>query len=136
MNPKFVKLLEAARGARDRAYAPYSNFYVGAALLSKEGNIYTGCNVENMSYGLTICAERNAVFKMIEAGDREIEEILIIGKTPEPLFPCGACRQVIAEFATAETRIYMCDEAGRARTSSMAEILPFNFTLFKDQDNE
>jgi len=136
MNHEYKKLLKVAKDARDRAYAPYSNFFVGAAVLSKKGNIYSGCNVENMSYGLTICAERNAVFKMIEAGDREIAEILIIGKTPEPLFPCGACRQVIAEFASPGTKIYMCDESGRAKTSTMAEILPYNFSIFKEDDHD
>ena len=86
------RLWQAASAARERAYAPYSRFSVGAALITRSGAIYAGCNVENASYGLTICAERNAVFQMVAAGEDQIAAILIAGPTEEFLVPCGACR--------------------------------------------
>ena|SRR5687767_6166016 len=94
-----TELLEKAREARSHAYAPFSTFPVGAALLTRTGRIFTGCNVENISFGLTICAERTAVFSAIAAGEREFERIAIVAKSNTPLVPCGACRQVLAEFA-------------------------------------
>ena len=91
-------LIDAAIAARLRAYAPYSNFQVGAAVLAADGRIFTGCNVENLSYGLTICAERNAIFAAVAAGIREFSAIAIVADTRQPISPCGACRQVMAEF--------------------------------------
>ena len=123
------RLWQAASAARERAYAPYSRFSVGAALITRSGAIYAGCNVENASYGLTICAERNAVFQMVDAGEDEIADILIAGPTEEFLVPCGACRQVIAEFASPETPVYMCDVGGNSRRSTMGELLPYRFSL-------
>ena len=93
------ELLEKAREARSHAYAPFSTFPVGAALLTRSGRVFSGCNVENISFGLTICAERTAVFSAVAAGEREFERIAIVAKTKTPLVPCGACRQVLAEFA-------------------------------------
>ena len=92
-------LLKAAARARANAHAPYSDYPVGAALVTPAGEIFTGCNVENASYGLTICAERNAVAALVAAGGREIAGLVVITKGPEPGSPCGACRQVLAEFA-------------------------------------
>lgn len=92
------RLLNAARAAREQAYAPYSNFAVGAALLGKSGNIFTGCNVENVSLGLTICAERSAVTAAVQAGERGFVAIAIAAASAAAIVPCGACRQVLAEF--------------------------------------
>src|SRR5438093_2034475 len=91
-------LIDAASKALARAYAPYSKFSVGAALLTKSGKIFTGCNVENVSLGLTICAERGALAAAIAGGEKEISAIAIVTDCSEPVFPCGACRQVLAEF--------------------------------------
>ena len=129
---KKEELLAAARQARERAYAPHSNFRVGAAVLGSDGRIYAGCNVENSSFGLTCCAERNAIFAMVAAGEREIREILVIGDTEESLPPCGACRQVIAEFAPPSAVVHMCDRSGVCRDATVAELMPFIFHLKKE----
>lgn len=124
-------LLAAARKARSRAYAPYSEFPVGAAVLGANGRIYSGCNVENASLGLTCCAERNAIFAMVAAGEREVREVLVVGDTAEALPPCGACRQVLAEFARPSTIVHMCDRTGAGRSVTVAELLPHVFRLKK-----
>ena len=126
------ELLAAARQAREKAYAPYSNFPVGAAVLGSDGRIYSGCNVENSSLGLTCCAERTAIFTMVAAGVREIREILVIGDTEELLPPCGACRQVIAEFATPQAVVHMCNREGSCRDATVSELIPFTFRLKKE----
>jgi cytidine deaminase len=125
------KLLLAAKKARARAYAPYSNFHVGAAVLGGNGKIYAGCNVENASFGLTCCAERNAIFAMVAAGERKIREVLVIGESEEFLPPCGACRQVIAEFAPPTAKVHMGNKKGECRTATVAELVPFIFHLKK-----
>jgi cytidine deaminase len=122
-------LLAAARQARRRAYAPYSRFRVGAAVLGGNGRVYAGCNVENASFGLTCCAERNAVFAMVAAGERRVREMLVIGESGEPLPPCGACRQVLAEFAAPDVPVHMCSARGDCRTTTVGELLPFIFRL-------
>src|SRR6266513_3056749 len=116
-------LVEAATRVRDQAHAPYSKFSVGAALLTKSGKIFTGCNVENVSLGLTICAERNAVAAAIAAGEKELAAIAIVTDFPEPVFPCGACRQVLAEF-NPELEVVAATTQGRSETVSLAELLP------------
>jgi cytidine deaminase len=128
---KKQELLKAARKARSKAYAPYSNFHVGAAVLGGNGKIYSGCNVENASFGLTCCAERNAIFAMVVAGETEIKEILVIGESEEFLPPCGACRQVIAEFAQPPAVVHMCSRDGDCRDTTVAELVPFIFHLKK-----
>ena len=125
------ELLLAARQARAKAYAPYSNFHVGAAVLGGNGKIYGGCNVENASFGLTCCAERNAIFAMVAAGEKRIEELLVIGESEEFLPPCGACRQVIAEFAPPAAKVHMCNREGACRQTTVAELMPFIFHLKK-----
>ncbi len=123
------RLLQAASDVRARAYAPYSGFHVGAALLGRSGTVYAGCNVENASYGLTICAERNAIFRMVADGETEFTEMVIIGDAPQFLPPCGACRQVMSEFARPAARVWMCDRDGRARQTTVGELLPLAFFL-------
>ena len=98
MNDACTRLLEAARAARLNAHAPFSNFLVGAALETDDGKIITGCNVENATFGLTVCAERVAIFKAISEGHRRFVRVAVVTDTPEPAPPCGACRQILWEF--------------------------------------
>lgn len=133
MDKDVKELYDLAVKAKKNAYAPYSNFHVGSALRTKEGNIYSGCNVENSSYGVTICAERNAIFKMAGEGEREITDILVVGDTEKFLPPCGACRQVIAEFSGEDTRVIMCNKKGEYMETTVKEILPFGFSLNEDR---
>lgn len=125
-----VALVEAARAAMEYAYAPYSRFNVGAAVLAESGKIYNGCNVENASYGLSICAERSAIGKMICAGERSIEAIAISASSGEAAFPCGACRQVIAEFASADrpVPVYLASSKG-TEVFLLSDLLPHAFKL-------
>jgi cytidine deaminase len=123
-------LINAAGAAMDRAYAPYSDFRVGAAVLSGSGEIYCGCNVENASYGLTTCAERTAIFSAICSGERTILAIAIQCSTGETAYPCGACRQVIAEFASSDVPVYLASDHG-TEVYKLAELLPHAFGLRK-----
>ncbi|MCX6557899.1 MAG: cytidine deaminase [Candidatus Aminicenantes bacterium] len=131
MADKKKELLKAARKSRSNAYAPYSRFQVGAAVLSGNNKIYSGCNVENASFGLTCCAERNAIFAMVAAGEKTIREILVIGESEEFLPPCGACRQVIAEFAAPAVKVHMANRKGACLTTTVGELVPFIFHLKK-----
>ncbi|NLC76778.1 MAG: cytidine deaminase [Clostridia bacterium] len=124
----YEKLLEEAKKASAAAYAPYSRFSVGAALLTASGEIFTGCNVENASYGLTICAERVAVTKAVSAGFREFEAIAVYAPTQEPISPCGACRQVLAEFGP-DADVVMGNARGAYVVAKVKELLPGAFTL-------
>ena len=121
------ELLNAALSARERAYAPYSKFLVGAAVLAKSGKIYTGCNIENASYGLTVCAERNALFSAVGAGEREFTALCVVGDTEEPISPCGACRQVMVEFKV--PRIILANLKGDIKEYTLEELLPYGFSL-------
>ena len=121
------ELLNAALSARERAYAPYSKFLVGASVLAKSGKIYTGCNIENASYGLTVCAERNALFSAVGAGEREFTALCVVGDTEEPISPCGACRQVMAEFKV--PRIILANLKGDVKEYTLEELLPYGFSL-------
>ena len=119
-------VMEAARTAASRAYAPYSNFHVGAAILTKGGNIHPGSNVENASYGLSICAERTAATAMASADpeDRKIELVAVYSPNASPCFPCGACRQVLREFGCEEVVVH---DGQRIRRYPFDEILPNSF---------
>src|SRR5690242_2533870 len=119
----FTALLADARTARDRAYAPYSRFAVGAALRTVTGRVFFGCNVENLSFGLTSCAERNAVFAAVAAGEREFDAIAIVADSKEPVTPCGACRQVLVEFAPT-LRLCSSNLEGQTFESNLRELLP------------
>ena len=126
-------VLEAARAARANAYAPYSQYRVGAALLTRSGKIYAGCNVENATYGATSCAERSAVAAMVAAGDREPIACVVVTSGPKPGAPCGICRQVLAEFAR-DMRVVMIAEDDRRRViarkaARLAALLPQAFRL-------
>ena len=111
------------------AYAPYSKYHVGACVLAEDDTMYTGCNVENISYGLTNCAERSAIFAMASAGKRKIKAIAVVGSGDELCTPCGACRQVIREFASLDTPIYLCDPRTEkvVETTSLEKLLPKSF---------
>lgn len=117
------ELIRAARDARAAAYAPYSQFAVGAALRVADGSIFTGVNVENLSFGLTLCAERAAVVAAVTAGHRQFSELVICADTQVPISPCGACRQVLAEFSP-ELSITSVARDGQSMTWSLAELLP------------
>lgn len=119
-------LIERAQIAAEQAYCPYSNFRVGAAVLTRSGKIYTGCNVENASYGLTICAERNSIFHMVAEGDREIDTIVIYTPTSTPTAPCGGCRQVINEFGPHSRVVSVCSGPERI-DATLEELLPGAF---------
>lgn len=116
-------LLIAAIAARSRAYAPYSNFKVGAALLAEDGQIFIGCNVENISFGLTVCAERTALVSAIAAGITKFSAIAIVADTTSAISPCGACRQVLAEFAPG-LEIILSTLKGPPETYSLTDLLP------------
>jgi cytidine deaminase len=124
--PPWSRLVAAARHARTHAYAPYSGFAVGAALLARDGTIWAGANVENSSYGLTICAERSAVVSAVAAGRRHFKALALVAGRGEPASPCGACRQVLHEFAPA-LPIRMVSADGHVRDVTLAELLPFGF---------
>ncbi|MBW6515798.1 MAG: cytidine deaminase [Candidatus Cloacimonetes bacterium] len=124
-----LKLIDAARKAADRAYAPYSGYKVGAAIRSKKGNIYTGCNIENASYSLTVCAERNALAQAVINGEKEFSVIAIYVDSDMLFPPCGACRQVLSEFSLDLRVIYA--NKNEIHTALIKELLPESFQLRK-----
>lgn len=123
-------LIEAARLARDRAYAPYSRFQVGAAVLTHDGRVFRGCNVENASYGLSNCAERTALFAAIAAGVQpgEFAQLAVIADTPGPVSPCGACRQVMIELGGPNLPVLLANLHGMQRATTAGELLPDAFS--------
>lgn len=121
------ELFEAALKARENAYAPYSLFKVGAAVRTSNGNIYSGCNVENGSFGLTCCAERCAIFRAIASGEKEFTAICVTADTAEPVSPCGACRQVMQEFKIPQ--IILTNISGKTKVFTLKELLPYEFSL-------
>jgi cytidine deaminase len=122
-------LVTAARAIRRRAHAPYSNFRVGAAVRDERGRIHVGCNVENASYGLTVCAERNAVAAAVAAGARRIRAVAVASGARPPASPCGACRQVIAELGGPDTEVLIAGATGAAERTTLGALLPQAFTL-------
>ena len=126
MKSNYEELVNAAREARREAYAPYSHFYVGAAVLTKSGKVYTGCNIENAAYPTGICAERVAIFKAVSDGERELVALAVV--TSNGCSPCGACRQVFSEFAGDDAVIVLAPARGGDRKSfTMKKILPERF---------
>ncbi|TCR63929.1 cytidine deaminase [Bosea sp. BK604] len=123
----FEGLFAAARAAQARAYAPYSRFKVGAAVLGDDGAIYPGCNVENAAYPVGVCAEAGAISAMIAGGGRAIHAVLVLGDGEELVTPCGACRQRIREFAAPETPVAIAGPGGIRARLSLAELLPASF---------
>lgn len=119
------RLLAAAREAARQAYAPYSGYPVGAALVDERGSVWAGCNVENVSYGLTMCAERSAVFSMVAGGGKRVRELLVL--TVDGGTPCGACLQVLNEFCDGELMVHLADGARVQRSVALSELLPFGF---------
>ncbi len=125
-----VRLLAAARKVRRHAHAPYSKFFVGAAVVDERGRVHVGCNVENASYGLTVCAERNAVAAAVAAGARSVKAIVVVTNAAPPASPCGACRQVLAEFGADALTVTLAAPTGKVlRTVRLADLLPERFVL-------
>ncbi len=125
------ELMECAQAARSRSYSPYSHFRVGAALLTADGKVYTGCNIENAAFSATVCAERTAIFKAVSAGERNFAALAIVGgregETAEFCAPCGVCRQVIAEFCPKQFKILL-GNTERFRAYTLEELLPLSFS--------
>jgi cytidine deaminase len=121
------ELIERARQAREGAHAPYSNFQVGAAVLTADGRVYTGSNIENSTYSLTMCAERVAIFKAVSEGAREFSKIAIVADHEKLTPPCGCCRQMIWEFATDDTRVILANLLGDAESFEIKELFPHAF---------
>lgn len=120
------KLMDCAIKAREKAYSPYSHFAVGAALLCEDGTLYEGCNIENASYGLTNCAERTVIFKAVSEGHIKFKALAVVADTEGPCAPCGACRQVVAEFKI--PIIIMGNLMGNVKIVTIEELLPFSFS--------
>ncbi|MFZ5645438.1 MAG: cytidine deaminase [Bacillota bacterium] len=125
---KVERLIKKALSIKENAYAPYSRFRVGAAVLTGDGEIYTGCNIENSSYGLTCCAERVAVFKAVSEGKTELSAIAVVSDSDDFCSPCGACRQVLTEFGE-DMKVYMCNNRGEYEVKTASELLPGHFKL-------
>ena len=120
------ELIRAAREARERAYVPYSGFRVGAAVMGRSGRVFTGCNVENASYGATICAERTAFVKAVSEGERQFDHVVVYSSVPQPVSPCGICRQFMSEFGL-DTPVTMVGDSGASVTMTVRDLLPNAF---------
>ena len=121
-------LIELAVEVSKQAYVPYSHFPVGAVLLTKNGDIYTGVNIENASFGLTNCGERTAIFKAVSEGARDFKELIVYGQTEKPISPCGACRQVMAEFFEPDLPVTLVSQNKSTVVMTVKELLPYSFT--------
>ena len=124
---KIDNLIEEAIKIRDRAYVPYSEFPVGAALLTRSGKLYTGCNIENAAFPVTCCAERVAIFKAIADGEKDFKELAVAADTKRPVPPCGSCRQVMSEFFPSGMKIHLTNLKKNVKTITMEDLLPFSF---------
>jgi len=122
-------LLRLAEAAMAKSYSPYSNFRVGAALETKNGTVYTGTNIENISFGATICAERTAVFKAVSEGETEFVKIAIVSDSVDYVFPCGICRQVLAEFNDGSMKVICSNNKGDYKSFLLDELIPFTFDI-------
>ncbi len=120
-------MIDMASGARERAYAPYSGFAVGACVRADTGACYAGCNVENAAYPESQCAEANAIGAMVAGGDTRIVEVVVVGGGDEPCTPCGGCRQKLGEFAGPDTPVHICGPGGVRQTVTLGDLLPFAF---------
>jgi cytidine deaminase len=135
MNNELTRLVAAARQVRANSYSPYSSFKVGAALLARSGHVYTGTNVENASFGLSICAERSAICQAVAAGEREFQAIAICTDGQQPTPPCGACRQVLQEFAPTLT-VLLAGRTGEVERYQLSELLAHPFSRFTPDETE
>ncbi|MEG9297243.1 cytidine deaminase [Mangrovibacillus sp. Mu-81] len=122
------QLINEAKDAREKAYVPYSKFKVGAALLTKDGKVYHGCNIENAAYSMCNCAERTALFKAYSEGDKDYSMIAVVADTARPVPPCGACRQVISELCAKDMRVVLTNLKGDVEELTVAELLPGAFS--------
>ena len=127
ISDNFEKLFNAAKKVRDNAHVPYSNFKVGAAFLTEDDSIISGCNVENAAYPQSQCAEASAIGNLVSQGFSKIKEVVVIGSGSLLCSPCGGCRQRLREFASLETQIHMCNSDGHLKTSTLKELLPDSF---------
>jgi cytidine deaminase len=128
MNMNKEELIEQAKNAREKAYVPYSKFQVGAALLSSEGKVYHGANIENAAYSMTCCAERTALFKAYTEGDKQFRAIAVVADTKRPVPPCGACRQVISELCPPDMPVYLTNLKGDVHEILVKDLLPGAFS--------
>lgn len=122
------QLIQEAERAKKKAYAPYSTFTVGAALLTKDGTVYHGCNIENAAYSVTVCAERVAIFKALSEGVNEFSALAVTANTDHPIAPCGACRQVITEHCQKEMKVIMANSKRETHECTVGQLLPFAFS--------
>ncbi len=122
------QLIKEAITAREQAYVPYSKFKVGSAVLTKSGKVYHGCNIENAAYSMTNCAERTAMFKAVSEGDNEFAAIAVVADTKAAVSPCGACRQVMAEFCSPDMPVYLTNLHGDVQETTIGELLPGAFS--------
>lgn len=125
-----TELIDLAVKTSENAYVPYSHFPIGAVLVTDEGKIYTGVNIENASFGLTNCGERTAIFKAVSEGERLFKELIIYGQTEKPVSPCGACRQVMAEFFEPDLPVTLVAKDKSTVVMTVKELLPYSFTDF------
>lgn len=121
------KAFEEARAVRKKAYAPYSRFHVGSAIVDNRGKIYAGCNVENASYGATVCAERSAAMQAISDGAKRFEHVVVVTDLAEPVSPCALCLQVLGEFASPDLKIWIANTKGVRALHAFSELLPYHF---------